>query len=262
MKIGMSSSCFYPENVEDGFRKVGELGTKTAEIFINSACEMQSPLIDELISIRDYYGIEVRTIHPFTSGFETFLFFSSYDRRRYDGVEFYKRYFDAANRFGAEAVVFHGGQFKGQDDIDFYAESYSLLHNAAREQGVFIAHENVREKICSKPENMKKLADLIGDDFRTVLDIKQCRRSGTDEYDFIRMLGEKIIQVHVSDCLGDADCLAPGAGKYDFKKLFSALKNAGYDRTALVELYRQNYGSPEEIRAAMEYLRICAADIQ
>lgn len=257
MKIGMSSSCFYPEKVEEGFRKVGELGAKTAEIFINSACEMQPPLFNELLSIRDHYGIEVRTLHPFTSGFETFLFFSSYERRRYDGVEFYKRYFDAANKLGAEAVVFHGGQIKGQDDIEFYAECYSLLHNAAREQGVFIAHENVREKICSIPENMKKLADLIGDDFRMVLDIKQCRRSGVSEFDFIRMLGEKIIQVHVSDYDGYGDCLAPGIGKYDFKKLFSTLKNAGYDRTALVELYRQDYGSPDEIRAAMDYLETC-----
>lgn len=260
MKIGMSSSCFYPENIEDGFKKVGELGAKTAEVFVNSACEMRSPIFDELLSIQNYYGIEVRTLHPFTSGFESFLFFSAYDRRRYDGVEFYKRYFDAANRFGAEAVVLHGGQIKPDTDMERYAEGYALLHNAAREQGVYIAHENVREKVCSTPENMKKLADYIGDEFRMVFDIKQCRRSGVSEYEFIRLLGDRIIQVHVSDYLGDEDCLAPGVGKYDFKKLFSALKNAGYDRTALVELYRHNYGEPEEIRAAMEYLKTCTAD--
>lgn len=260
MEIGMSSSCFYPEKIEDGFEKVGELGAKTAEIFINSACEMQSPIFDKLLKMRDYYGIEVRTVHPFTSGFEGFLFFSAYDRRRYDGVEFYKRYFDAANRLGAEAIVLHGGQLKTDTDMERYAESYALLHNAAREQGVYIAHENVREKVCSTPENMKKLADYIGDEFRMVLDIKQCRRSGVSEYDFIRLLGDKIIQVHVSDYLGDEDCLAPGVGKYDFKKLFSVLKDAGYDRTALVELYRHNYGEPEEIRTAMDYLKTCTAD--
>lgn len=254
MKIGMSSSCFYPENIEDGFKKVGELGTKTAELFVNSPCEMQSPIINELLAIQKNYGINIRTVHPFTSAFETFFFFSAYDRRRYDGIEFYKRYFEAANRFGAEAVVFHGGLSKSDTDVEFYAQCYSLLHNAAREQGIFIAHENVVDHMCSSPEYMKNLADYIGDDFRMVLDIKQCRRSGEDEYKFIKLLGDKIIQVHISDYDIGKDCLAPGIGKYDFAKLFFELKNAGYDKTALIELYRHNFSEPEEIQTAMNYL--------
>lgn len=255
MKIGMSSSCFYPEKIEEGFKKVGELGAETAELFINSPSEMQSPVIDELSKIQKYYGIKVRSVHPFTSAIEPFFFFSSYDRRRYDGVEMYKKYFEAANRVGAEAIVFHGGSSKSQTDIDFYAKCYALLHNAAREQGVFLAHENVVNHMCSSPEYMKKLADRIGDDFRMVLDIKQCRRSEESEFDFIRLLGDKIIQLHISDYDSDNDCLAPGVGKYDFKRLFSELNRAGYDKSALIELYNQNYGEPKEIRTAMEFLR-------
>ena len=255
MEFGISSSCFYPANIEDGFKKVGELGAKTAELFVNSPMEMKPPIMTELKAIREFYGMNIRSLHAFTSAFETFFFFSAYDRRRYDGVEFYKRYFEAANEIGAKYIVFHGALNKSEIEPEFYAECYSLLHNAAREQGVYVAHENVWDHLCAQPEYMKKLADLIGDDFRMVLDIKQCRRCGVSEFDFINLLGEKIAQVHISDYREGQDCLAPGTGCYDFGKLFSALNCAGYNESALIELYRQNYGEPEEIGASLSYLK-------
>ena len=254
MKVGISSSCFYPENVEDGFKKVGELGAKTAELFFNSPSETKPPILSELKSIREYYGIDVRTVHPCTSGFESFFFFSTYDRRRYDGVEFYKNYFQAANEIGAEAVVFHGGKNNKYIEPEFYAECYSLLADAAKEQGVVMAHENVNKFLCSDPEYMKKVGDFIGEDFRIVLDIKQCRRSGFDEADFIRLFGDKIIQVHISDYTAQRDCVPPAQGEYDFTKLFSLLKNAGYDKTALIELYSHSYNEAEELKTAMDFL--------
>ena len=254
MEFGISSSCFYPENIEKGFRRVGELGVRTAELFINSPSEMNPPIMNELKSIRDYYGINVRTIHPCTSGFETFFFFSAYDRRRYDGAEFYKRYFDTANNIGAEAVVFHGGLSKSYVEPEFYAECYSILHETAKAQGSVLAHENVREHLCCEPEYMKAVGDLIGDDFRIVLDIKQCRRSRVSEYEFIRLFGDKIVQVHISDYGEHKDCIPPCFGEYDFGRFFSALKAAGYDRTALIELYRDGFGEPEELKKSLDLL--------
>lgn len=254
MEIGISSSCFYPENIEDGFKKVGELGAKTSELFINSPSEMKPPIINELKSIRDYYGIKIRSVHPCTSAFETFFFFSAYGRRRYDGVEFYKNYFEAANEIGAKLVVFHGALGKNYIEPDFYAEWYGLLHNAALEHGICIAHENVRDHLCCKPEYMKALADRIGDSFRMVLDIKQCRRSHVSENDFLENFKGKIAQVHVSDFTAERDCIPPGCGEYNFEKFLKALKLAGYDKSVLIELYRGGFGEPEELKFAMDYL--------
>ena len=254
MEIGISSACLYPEKIEDCLKTVGELGVRTAELFINTLSETEPHVINELKRIREYYGINIRTIHPFTSGFETFMFFTPYERRHSDSVDFYKNYFSAAAELGAQAIVFHGANNKNYIEPEHYAECYRPLHEAAKEQGVWMAHENVRDHLCCQPKYMKQLADLIGDDFKTVLDNKQCRRSGTNEFEFIDLLGDKILQVHLSDFDDTRDCIAPGQGKYDFRKLFEALKNTGYDKTALVELYRHNYGKPEELGAAVEYL--------
>lgn len=254
MKIGMSSSCLYPMTVEDSLKTVGELGAKTAEIFFNSYCELKKPIINELRAIKDYYSMDIRSIHPFTSAYEPVLLFSGYKRRLLDGIEFYKNYFEAANEIGAKAVVLHGGKAYTDIEPEEYAESYILLNNAAIEAGVHIAHENVRDHLCANPLFMKRLADCVGDEFRMVLDIKQCRRSGESEFDFINLLGDKIYQVHISDAAEGRDCLAPGAGRYDFRRLFDALALAGYNESALIELYRHNYGEPDELKTAKSYL--------
>lgn len=254
MKVGISSSCFYPVQVEDSLRQVGELGAKTAEIFFNSYCELSGNILHELCEIKNYYGIEIRSIHPFSSSFETTLLFSGYDRRTKDGVEFYKKYFDTANKIGAELVVLHGCKDYVTLTPAEYAEHYMILHNCAKGQGVFIAQENVNNFLCESPQYMRAVADCIGDDFKTVLDIKQCRRAGYSEFEFIELFSKNIAQVHISDFTDKYDCVVPGKGKYDFKKLFTALKNAGYDKTALIELYSKNYDSSDEIKKAMELL--------
>lgn len=255
MEIGVSSSCFYPALVEDSFRQAAQLGIKTAEIFVNSYCELSGSALRELKAIKDFYSINVRSVHPFTSAFETVMFFSNYERRLTDSIEFYKNYFNAANELGAQMIVMHGGKTALPISPEEYASDFSRLMESARESGLYIAHENVREHHCENPAFMKKVADLVGDDFRMVLDIKQCRRSHVSEYDFIRLLGGKIAQVHLSDNGGKGqDCLAPGKGNYDFKKLFSALNDAGYDKSAVIELYSNDFDGSDDIKRSLTYL--------
>lgn len=255
MEIGISSSCFYPDTIENSLKSVGRLGAKTAEIFLNSVCELSGNILAELCSIRKYYDIEIRSVHPFTSAFEPFMFFSGYERRLNDSIEFYKKFFDAANALGASYIVLHGGKQVEGFTPELYAESYLKLHNAARKEGLFIAHENVVTSPCSNPQYLKQVADLIGDDFRMVLDIKQCRRTHQDEFEFIKLFGNRIAQVHLSDSNAEQSCLTPGSGVYNFAKLFNELKTHGYNKSAVIELYRNNFNDEKDIKASLKYLK-------
>lgn len=254
MQIGISSSCLYPMQTEDALRTVGEAGAKTAEIFFNSPSELKKSFLKEIKAIKDFYGMDVRSIHPFTSAYETYLLFSDYDRRTLDGIEFYKQYFETANEIGAQMVVLHGCVSGAPITAEKYAENYILLNNAALEAGIHIAQENVYNHHCGNPSFMKAVADTVGDEFRMVLDIKQCRRCNTDASDFIKLLGDRIYQVHISDGLADKKCLAPGVGEYDFRRLFALLNSVGYDKSAIIELYRSNFGEISELKTAKEYL--------
>lgn len=262
MEIGISTSCYYPLETEKSLTLVGQSGVKTCEIFVNAPSEMKGDGLARLKSIRDEYGLQVRTVHPFSSAFESYLLFGNYPRRNRDGVELYKNYFEFAAQMGAEAVVLHGALSKFGISPEEYAENYSALIEAGLSFGIYTAHENVKEHLCASASYLKKVADFVGENFRMVLDVKQTRRSHENEYEFIDLFPDKIIQVHVSDVprgknfsTARGDCVPPGQGEYDFAKLFCALGNAGYDKSCLVELYSHNYGEYSEVAEAAEYLK-------
>ena len=254
MDIGISSSCFYPTLTEEAFKTVGELGAKSAEIFFNSSEELHGSILKRITDIKDYYGIDVRTIHPFTSFAEPFMLFGGYERRVSEAVEFYKRYFEAACALGSEAVVIHGGFRSQAADEAAYFESFSRLCETAREYGIFAAHETVVEKAGSDIEFLKRLKAFLGQDFKLIIDTKQCRRSKTDEYEYIKLFGDDIIQIHISDYNESKDCIPPGEGEYEFKKLFSSLKSVGYNKSAVIELYSWGFSDIAQIEKSRIYL--------
>lgn len=254
MDIGVSSSCFYPGNTEEAFEKVCCLGAKTAEIFFNCSEEMEKPIINEIKDIRDYYAVPIRSIHPYTSFAEPFMLFGGYKRRTDEGLDFYKRYFETAAYLGSECVVIHGGKpVAPKDELDYF-ETFALLCQEGKKWGVLPAHENVYMRAGSNTGFLKRLKRFLEEDFRLVLDIKQSRRCSTDEYELIRLFGKDIVQLHISDYDASRDCIPPGEGKYDFKKLFNDIKNCGYDQSAIIELYKWSFETPDQIVNSLNYL--------
>ncbi len=254
MDIGISSSCFYPSLTEDSFEKACKMGAKTSEIFFNCSEELRAPFIGEFKKIIDAYGVPVRSIHPYTSFAEPTILFGGYERRTAEGIEFYKQYFEAAAYLGSETVVIHGGKPVAQKDELDYFEVFARLCEEGKKFGVLPAHENVNLRAGSNLGFLKRLKRYLGEDFKVVLDIKQCRRSGVDEFEFIRLFANDIIQLHISDYDSRSDCIPPGEGKYDFKKLFSTLKNAGYDKSAIIELYNWSFNDDKQISDSLYYL--------
>ena len=261
MQIGISSSCFYPILTEQAFRKVGELGAKTAEIFFNCASELGGSLLKELVTIKDYYGIEVRSIHPYSSFAEPYTLFSPYRRRSDETLEFYKKYSEAAAALGAECFVIHGGKKNKSAEEEEYFEIYGRLCEISKPYGVLPAHENVNLFCGENIDFLLRLKEYTGEDFRTVLDIKQCRRCGTDEFEIIEKFEGSIIQVHISDFNNKKDCIPPGEGEYDFGKLFSSLKKHSYDKSAIIELYNWGYDDESQIVRAKRFLEKVEKDV-
>ncbi len=255
MDIGISSSCFYPGLTEDSFEQACLSGAQSTEIFFNCSEELCMPIIGEIKKIKEYYGVPVRSIHPYTSFAEPFMLFGGYKRRTEEGIDFYNRYFEAAAELGSECVVIHGGKPIPQKDELSYFEVFERLCENGKKFGILPAHENVFARAGSDLGFLKRLKNALGDDFKVVLDIKQCRRSEVDEFEFIRLFGKNIIQLHISDYDSRLDCIPPGEGKYDFKKLFDRLKRKGYDKSAIIELYTWSYKSPQDIEKSLEYLK-------
>ena len=255
MEIGASSACFYPLETEKSFLRIAELGFTCSEIFFNSRCELDSSFIRQLKDIKDAYGVDVVSLHPYRSFSEGYDFYSSYKRRFEDAVDNYKRYFDAANMLGAKFIVMHGA--KGKTDIcaDEYAERFGMLNEVAKSWGCMVAHENVVDFMGESTQFMSFMKNTLGDNFKMVLDVKQAARAGVDPKDFIEAMSDSIVHVHLSDFNSSKDCIAPSKqGERDFEELFSLLHKTGYNGKYMIELYSDNYSKENEILKSAKYL--------
>lgn len=256
MKIGASSSCFYPLETEKAFLRIAEAGIRTAEIFLNSPSELNKAFISELKVIKDAYGVDVRSLHPYRSFSEGYDIFSKYERRFEDVKDVFKRYFDAAGELGAEFIILHGARGKAEISIERYAERYFELYRIAESMGCTLAHENVVGYVGSQPEFMSFMKNALGDSFKMVLDIKQARRAGADFRKFIDVMGENIVHVHLSDCDKERDCIPPSEkGLFDFSELFTLLQNVRYKGKYIVELYSDSFSNDSEIVSSTMYLQ-------
>ena len=56
------------------------------------------------------YGIDVVSVHPFTCGIEPMMLFTAYERRVTDMLDYFKRFFEYMNDFGAKYFVLHGNK--------------------------------------------------------------------------------------------------------------------------------------------------------
>ena len=253
-KIGISSACFYPLETEKSIEKLCYNGVKDVEIFFNSPCELDDSFVDLLLQKKTEYGLNFISMHPFGSFTESFMFFSSYERRMQDYLPLYRRFFEVANKLGIHIFVVHGAQIPGSISDDEYCERYSRMIDIANEYDVIFAHENVVHYRSGKPEYLEMMKNNIGSRFRTVLDIKQARREGYSPYEFIDRLGDSICHVHLSDYSDEIDCLAPGKGNFDFTRLFQKFNSIGYKGDYIVELYSKSFDNEDEIYTSASYL--------
>ena len=255
MQFGISSACFYPQLTEKAVRFLCENGVQNIEIFFNSACEAKGKIFKEIKSIIKENGTNVTSIHPFTSAFEPFMLFSDYVRRFTDGLEFCKLYFEAAAALGTQIIVLHGDRADRLGHDDRYIERYQKLYELGRQNGVYIAQENVSRCRSRDLEFLKKMKRELGDSVRFVLDLKQSRRSGVDYKDIVSSLGEKIVHLHLNDFDENHDCLLAGQGMCDFKEVFSLIEEKTNCQNAIIEVYRNNYGDYSELIESLNFVK-------
>ena len=118
-------------------------GNTNTEIFINTHSELQTEFTDLLKNILNNNNVSCSAVHPFTCPSEPMMFFSSYERRVDDIIDYYKYYFETMNKFGAKILVFHGNKRIHPAPEELYFERFGRLAMTAEEFGVIAAQENV-----------------------------------------------------------------------------------------------------------------------
>lgn len=254
MRVGISTSCFYPQPTEEALNTLLALGTGTLEVFFNSHSELEPAFLQRLRAAADGCGAQIVAVHPYTSGMEGLLFFSDYERRFADAREYYKRYYEAAARLGAGLVVFHGAYRQQTIPLEEYARRIDLLDGDAAALGVRLAQENV-ERCLSRTVEFAAALRRLRPTQKFVFDWKQAVRAQADPWQLLETMGPGLAHLHLSDHIPGCDCLPPGLGTADFGRLFRWLEARGFDGTAVIELYRRNFGGSKELVQSLAFLR-------
>ncbi|MBQ3259265.1 MAG: sugar phosphate isomerase/epimerase [Clostridia bacterium] len=254
MKIGASTSNFYPLPLEEALDTVLGLGIRHTELFFNAACELEAPFVDEMRRRLDAHGATAHAIHPHTSFMEPHFLFSIYERRADEMLDNYKRNFEAAVRLGARYVVLHGDRAESQLTVEQSLERYERLYDLGATFGVRVAQENVVRFRAQSLEYIRALRENLGEKAAFVLDVKQTVRCSYTVEQVAEAMGDAIVHVHVSDHTAEQDCLLPGAGTFDFGRLRDVLKARNYHGAVLMELYRHSFPDAAALQTAAAYL--------
>ena len=177
------------------------------------------------------------------------------EAERARAVEFTKKYLRIASWVGAETILVVPGSAQVTWDPSRPVVPYKTVwENSTRslkgllplaeELGVNIALENVWMRFLLSPMEWKLFLDRFDSPrIGMYLDVGNCLLYAPAQ-DYIDLLGEKYIKaVHIKNWKGDdcggtlhgfGDSLLDG--DVDFKAVFAALKNCGYNRTFTVEM--------------------------
>lgn len=255
MRSGISTACLYPMKLEEAFSTLISMGFRVFEVFINTYSELQPDYLEGLKRMADGNGCSVKSVHPFTSGFENFLLFSEYERRFEDGLEFYRSYFDACNLLGAAILVLHGQRrdVRGAEAEKRYLERYARLFELGRTYGVTVAQENVNLMRSNEEDFIRRMRVRCGPDCAFVLDIKQAVREGKDPLSLCRAMGDRLVHIHLNDNDPGSDCRLPGFGSMDYRPILGLLGRSGFDGDLIIEVYRKSFGSLSELPEAKRF---------
>lgn len=256
MHTGISTACLYPMETEKALRTVLDLGFKKLEIFINAYSEMNHNFIKSLKDMADEYGAKIISIHPFSSVFETLLLFSNYPRRLEDGYDFYRKFAEIAQILGTKFTVLHGSRnFKLYTNEEYY-ERFATVSEIFNEYGITLAQENVYMFRGQDPEFLSSMRKYLNNNVSFVFDVKQAIRAGYDPFEVLKAMGDRVAHIHVNDNNIDIgrDCMLPGKGKMDYKKLNDYLRQIDYKGEWIIEVYRQDFTNIDELAEAGKFL--------
>jgi sugar phosphate isomerase/epimerase len=263
MEIGFSTASYFNKlQIEDAVLEIGDHGVSLCELFLNTFSEYEPAFTDLLEERLKQANLRVYSVHPMSMQYEPQLF-SIHPRQREDAFRLFERVLSAGKRYGASCYVMHGPArlFGGVKNIELTRIAPILLDltQLAGEYGIQLTLENVSWCIFNEPAFGVRLRDFTGGAIRHTLDVKQAVRSGFDPMDFIRAVGEQIINVHLCDAVrvptGGVRYSMPGFGEYDFLSMFNLLAEKGYSGPAFIEVYSDMYAEIPALYESLERVK-------
>ena len=187
---------------------------------------------------------------------ESTCIFSDYQRRYDDFIYIYEKTCHAAAVLGAEYVVIHGAVAMPKIPIpnERYFERFNNLIEIGKREGVTVCQDVINRFKSESIDFCKKMRSALGDDYHMVFDIKQTIRAHQDTFAFLEEFKHNIVHMHISDNTPERDCLPPGKGSFNYKKMVDILNSADYNGTYMIEIYSLGFDVEKELKESKVFL--------
>ena len=257
MECGISTACFYPMETSQSLKTLLQAGHTVFEIFFNTDSELEPDYLARMKEMLDAYGGRVKSVHPYTCGYEGVMIFSNYETRFYDSLRYYAKYCQAAQTLGANLLILHGmlSKFRSEEAEERYFARYRELYRMGQEYGVAVAQENVTQYFSEDPGFIGRMRQATGDVCSFCFDVKQAVRSNVDCYEMLDAMGDRLLHVHLNDNRPGKSCLLPGQGTMDMPKLLQTLRNSGYDQDIIIEVYRGDFETVADLNRSRDQVK-------
>ena len=237
-------------SVMDKFRLCKELGYDGMELIspteisakeIRAASEATGMPVHGLVDMKHW---EVRLSSPDS-------------QTRASGQQILDQAIGDAKAFGGDSVLLVPGQVGGEDETHDHvwnrsiAEIRKSIPLAAR-LGVRILIENVWNRFCETPDQLKDYVDEIGSPWVGVyFDIGNARKFAPSEQ-WIKTLGARIVKLDIKDWSKENGFCKIGDGDVDWEAVNEALVETGFSGWSTAEVQGGDRGRLEDIAKRIE----------
>lgn len=259
MMIGISSSGYtFDCSIIECMKQIKNAGYDSVDLNLYDFCQHDGPMkastwkmwVNEVLQATRDVGLIVGQIHAL------FGLFAATDFMYESPNEIFYRNIETCAMLGCSELVFHQIFYRPIVDttelraklIDYNIHWFKELLVSAKIYGVHIDLENTFDRRpqpfappFSTAPDLLELVEAIGDESVGIcLDTGHANIMNFDIVKMIRSFGSKLHVLHLNDNLGSIDpCsrqpvlsdqhLFPGTGIIDFLKVFTALKEIGYN---------------------------------
>ena len=256
MKLGLTTAAYYGRmETEEAGGLLATMGLDCCEVFLECPSEYTAEF--GALVRRELGDLPAHSVHPKGTQFEDGLFGRS-PRQRADALRTFEGVLAAGRGVGADMYVFHGigDLFRrgAGPNMQLHAGLVRELCQGARRYGMRLAWENVWWCQMARPHHVAMVRDAVPE-VGFVLDIKQAMHAGVDPLDFLLVMGDRLLNVHVCDMDANGAVCLPGRGVVDFAAFFQALRDHGYRGPVILEPYAHLFERQSEIEDALAVLR-------